>query len=173
MNIEYLKPAIPLIEQWIDNYIDEHKNERKKVIDADFERLNHAFSNAILKNTYYVVVDNIQTPPLEDFGLSELSLFDHQTYSGITYKDTYFVIKNKAHIESLHFHEMIHVVQWHELGSEKFLLLYAAGLLQCGYRNAPLEEIAYRLQQLFEQGKNLLNVELLVKEHCRSLDRKN
>ena len=54
--------------------------------------------------------------------------------------------------ESLHFHELVHVVQWKTLGIREFLLTYAIGLAQHGYLHSPLEALAYELQKRFEQG---------------------
>ncbi len=52
--------------------------------------------------------------------------------AGITYKDTYFI--NHLHqTESLHFHELVHVVQWDWLWVDDFLLAYGAGLMQFSY----------------------------------------
>ena len=49
--------------------------------------------------------------------------------------------------EATHFHELCHVVQWKALGVRDFLMTYALGLLAHGYRESPLEAIAYRLQR--------------------------
>jgi hypothetical protein len=38
------------------------------------------------------------------------------------------------------------------LGVDRFLLSYGLGLLQFGYEQSPLEQMAYSLQQLFERG---------------------
>jgi len=47
---------------------------------------------------------------------------------------------------------MVHVVQWERLGIDNFLLAYGTGLLQYGFRDSPLEEMAYSLQSGFESG---------------------
>jgi hypothetical protein len=48
---------------------------------------------------------------------------------------------------------MIHVVQWHLLGEKRFLAMYATGLEAFGYRNSPLEKMAYDAQELFSSGQ--------------------
>ncbi len=78
---------------------------------------------------------------------------------GITYLDTYFVRADEAQSESLHFHELVHVIQWRLLGPEKFLALYADGLERFGYRNSPLEVMAYELQERFEREQQPFDVE--------------
>jgi hypothetical protein len=71
------------------------------------------------------------------------------SFAGITYKDTFF-LQQGQNSESLHFHELIHVVQWERLGVDNFLLAYGVGLVQFGYKNSPLEQMAYSLQQAFD-----------------------
>ncbi len=71
--------------------------------------------------------------------------------TGITYKDTFFINQNHR-TESLHFHELTHVVQWERLGIDNFLLAYGVGLMQFGYEKSPLEQMAYTLQRNFEIG---------------------
>lgn len=86
-------------------------------------------------------------------GLPEFGDFEAMEAAGITYLDTFFVRKDAAHEESLHFHELVHVVQWQHLGAERFLLAYALGhLVSGGYRSNPLEVMAYDLQARFERS---------------------
>jgi hypothetical protein len=85
-------------------------------------------------------------------GLPELAAFEQGGYAGITYKNMYFMSAAHCGNESIHFHELVHVVQWRTLGVEKFLLAYAAGLANNGYQDSPLEAMAYRLQHYFDQN---------------------
>lgn len=59
---------------------------------------------------------------------------------------------------------MVHVVQWHVLGAERFLALYADGLQTFGYRNSPLEKMAYEAQELFDRSPTVFDAEKLVAE---------
>ncbi len=144
---------------WIDDYISEHKKGRVPVLDAQFQRLNSAFSAKVLAHSYYCRVDEVQMPPLSQFGLEQFSTFEGGGYEGITFKNTYFVRNGPEFDESLHFHEMVHVVQWDELGAAGFLMLYASGLLRFGYRDSPLEMMAYDLQGKFEREESLVDCE--------------
>jgi len=47
---------------------------------------------------------------------------------------------------------LVHVIQWERLGVDDFLLAYGAGLMQFGYRDSPLEKMAYSLQYGFDRG---------------------
>lgn len=164
MNINTLLGAVPAVNSWIDAYIARHAASRIRLSDAQFPRLPNYFSPQLLGNAYYVLVAKIESPPLRDFGLGELSFFEGGNYGGMTYKDTYFATNRN---ESLHFHELIHIIQWDELGAEKFLLTYGVGLVQHGYRHSPLEEIAYSLQAQFDARVPIENLEAVVRSHCR------
>jgi hypothetical protein len=61
-----------------------------------------------------------------------------------------------------HFHELIHILQWRILGPERFLWLYADGLERFGYRNSPLEIMAYELQERFDAERKPFDVALEV-----------
>ena len=165
MDRNTLVAAIPSVNLWIDNYIDQHKSSRVCLANAGFSRLPSYFAQQILESAYYVLVPKIEAPPLAEFGLGELS-FEGENYSGITFKDTFFVTSKN---ESLHFHEMIHIIQWDELGPENFLLAYGVGLVKYGYRDSPLEEIAYSMQARFNAGKYIEDIEPTVRSHCREL----
>ena len=88
-------------------------------------------------------------------------------WSGITFGNMYFVDQDDT-TEATHFHELCHVVQWQALGVRDFLMTYALGLLEHGYRQSPLEEIAYRLQAEFDAGFTPPDLVDLVTEHARA-----
>jgi len=97
-----------------------------------------------------VVTGKVPFPPLGSMGLPEFAQMENMTMAGITYKDTFFV-SHLHQTESLYFHELVHIVQWERLGVDDFLLAYGAGLMQFGYRNSPLEKMAYFLQASFDR----------------------
>jgi len=69
----------------------------------------------------------------------------------------------------VYFHELIHVVQWRLLGPEKFLALYAVGLETQGYRNSPLEVMAYNAEELFVQSGPVFDAESLVAQQLSQM----
>ena len=62
-------------------------------------------------------------------------------------------------------HGLVHVIQWRLLGPERFLALYADGLERLGYRNSPLEAMAFTLQKRFDREAQPFSVEAA----CRTL----
>jgi len=105
----------------------------------------------------------VPVPPLTSFGLPELAEFEKGDYAGITFRNTYFLREGSGTDESVHFHELVHVLQWQHLGVDGFLTAYANGLIEHGYRNNPLEVMAYDLQAHFDQGGQPMDVKSFVR----------
>jgi len=95
--------------------------------------------------------------------MPEFQAMETMPLAGVTYKNTFFVTSGQQR-ESLYFHEIVHVVQWDRLGVDNFLLAYGIGLLQHGYEQSPLEQMAYHLQATFDQGRIPQNLIDLINE---------
>ena len=147
-----LRSALPTLRKWIDDLLEAHKDQAAPIINLGFQRLQQAFPSELLENAKVVVVAGKPPfPPFSRIGLPELSEMESVLIDGITYKDTFFV--NQAHrSESCIFHELVHVVQWRRLGVDNFLMAYGIGLMHFGYRDSPLEQMAFLLQGAFDHG---------------------
>ena len=174
----HLLTRMPIIRSWIDRTLAAHEKEARPVaavIEASgFRRLPDYFDAAFLDRVRCVAVERIPVPPLASMGLRLFAGFESKHYAGITYGDTYFVDRQYDRSESLHFHELIHAVQWDCLGVDRFLLAYARGLLRNGYARSPLEVMAYNHQRRFETDPIPYPVEALVWEelYARFVPRK-
>ena len=152
-------PFLPTILNWIQQTLDANAADRRPVASFGLPRLPHYFSSELLNRTNVVPTDRLPVPPLSALGLREFVDFETQPMDGITYQDTYFVRTSAAAVESLHFHELVHVIQWQVLGPKEFLLLYATGLAAHGYRRCALEAMAYDHQGRFDSGEPPYSVE--------------
>lgn len=97
-------------------------------------------------------------------GLSRFADFEGGDFDGITYMDTFFVKPTHSRDENIHFHERVHVVQWRLLGPERFLFSYANGLECFGYRQSPLEAMAYDAEAEFAGSTVVFDVEKMIAE---------
>ncbi|MEK6816836.1 MAG: hypothetical protein AABY09_04435, partial [Nanoarchaeota archaeon] len=140
----------------------QYSTHAQPVARLGFFRLPQYFSSALLNGATVVVVPTVPVPPLSALGLTEFADFEHGNYGGITYNTMYFVRTDHLHLETTHYHELIHVLQWQRLGVDRFLQVYALGLLQYGYLNSPLEVMARRHQRRFESGEQPYGVEATV-----------
>ena len=145
------------IEQWIDktNSVYAHKRICCEKFANEFEGF---YPNEFFKTAFYVVVDKIPKP---DFtGLRELGLsnFIDMDVAGITYKNTYYILPSAVHNLRVHFHELVHVVQWRELGAHAFIMRYINEIQTFGYNDAPLEIMAYELDEHYTSNGNKFNI---------------
>jgi len=102
-----------------------------------------------LASANVVLVDKLPIPPLSSWGLTQLADFERGNFDGVTYLNTLFIKRDNLRDEAIHFHELIHVVQWRILGPEQFLRSYSDGLERVGYKNSPLEVMAYDAEAAF------------------------
>jgi len=148
--MQRLHAALPQIRKWVDHLVADKIAESRKVSALRLARLAAYYPADILERARVVLVDKTPLPPLTEMGLPEFAEFERGHFDGITFEDMIFVVAGRQS-ESLLFHELVHVRQWSRLGFDRFLLAYAAGLTQFGYRDSPLERMAYSLQQDFER----------------------
>jgi len=171
MSLNFLT-RIPLIRSWIGRTLAAHAKEARpvgEILEAcGFRRLPGYFDAAFLNRIRCVAVERVPLPPLASMGLRLFAGFEAKHYAGITYGDTYFVDRRYDRSESLHFHELIHAVQWDCLGFDRFLLAYARGLLRNGYARSPLEVMAYDHQRRFETDPVPYPAESLVREELHA-----
>jgi len=167
-----LKRILPLATHWIHDTLATHSAQARSVASFGFRRLPLYYPAELLQSTKVITLPGkLPVPPLRSWGLDHPAFadFENQNAAGITYLDTYFVQESRVTDESLHFHELVHVLQWAHLGPERFLMTYALGLAQLGYRDSPLETIAYDLQAEFEQGKPTFQVKPTILERLNRI----
>ncbi len=153
-DLSVFRSKLPDIQEWIDETLEKYSDRAIPVTSIPFPNLRNVLPSDILEKTRFVVIDGpLPVPPLySNMGLKGLKKFEEGKgkYDGITYKDTYFIKLKHLQSEKLHFHELVHVVQWAKLGVDNFLLAYGAGMMLSGYRGSPLEEMAYSLADEFD-----------------------
>jgi hypothetical protein len=164
------KLILPQATDWITATLAAHAAQVRSVASFGFRRLPQYYPAELLQSTKVVALPGkLPVPPLRSWGLDipAFADFENMNAAGITYLDTYFVQESQANDESLHFHELVHVLQWAHLGPERFLMTYALGLARLGYRDSLLETMAYDLQAEFEQEKLPFQVEPLVLQQLK------
>jgi len=153
--IQDIHSGLSFVREWIEKLLEDNKEQAIPVISLNFPRLQKVFASDLLEKAKVVVVTGqVPFPPLplalSSMGLPDFAQMGNASVAGVTYKDTFFV-NNLHQTESIYFHELVHVVQWERLGVDNFLLAYVAGLMQFGYQDSPLEQMAYSLQEDFDR----------------------
>ena len=156
--------TLPAVRAWIEKTIEDNKEYAVPVEKLDFAGLRKVFPHELLMRANVVLTrGRLPFPPFSRIGLSGFEEMENMPKDGIAYKDTFFV-DHRNQSESLHFHELVHVVQWERLGVENFLIAYGAGLIQFGYADSPLEKMAYSLQDGFNRNALPVNVIELIEQ---------
>jgi hypothetical protein len=112
------------------------------------------FPDLVLDSTRLVVLngERASNPPfyreLVKMGFSLADLPDFAHMAAITFQDT--VVSHVPFTDRLLFHELVHVVQYKQLGVAEFAAKYVRGFLHGGsYEAIPLEMNAYELDARF------------------------
>src|SRR5436190_14987612 len=115
MDLQLLQQKLPDVRNWIDRTLAAHRVQARSAASYRFSRLPKFYSPVFLELTFVVEVPRVPMPPLTSFGLPQLAEFEKGNYSGVTYRNTCFIREGLGTDESLHFHELVHVVQWSHL----------------------------------------------------------
>ena len=148
-----LLPVLPRARRWVRELLEDHHDTAQPVSSFGLRVLEDYFPTKFLHSTKVVVVDETPNVPLAEWGLDQVGDLAPERTRGITFEDTFFVVRDSASDPSLFLHEMIHVVQWQLLGISRFLVVYGFGLMEHGYLASPLERMAYGSQARFDAGE--------------------
>jgi len=136
------------INDWIDQTLDDHSNERVSC-ECFSSQFKGFYPYEFLEKSYFVVVNQVPKPDFPELRQAGLGSFIDTDFGGITYKNIYFIKKGQENNLALHFHELVHVLQWQNLGALEFINRYMEEILKFGYEGAPLEKMAYALEDHF------------------------
>jgi len=163
--LQRVQHAIPGAEAWIEDLLAAHRADSVRVIDTEFGRLRDYFPASLLEAARVATVEELPVLPVAHYGVPEFEAMANMPAAAITFGNMFF-LRDGDSSEGIHFHELVHVVQWRVLGVRDFLLTYAAGLLQHGYADSPLEAIAFELQGRFDHREPIENILALVEAHA-------
>ena len=166
---EEFRTAYPKLRAWIQKTLEFYEKNAKPVSSMHFVRLPLYFDSSLLETAKFIAIDRLPMPPLSAMGLSRFAVFEQGDFNGITYLNRYFIKQTVVTEEAIHFHELIHVIQWRLLGPEDFLAAYANGLDEFGYENSPLEKMAYDADATFKRSSPIFDAEKFVAEHLGRL----
>jgi hypothetical protein len=103
MTPQEFEAAFPKVMRWIEQTLLAHQALARPVASKGFKRLPLYFRQANIDAAKFAAVDRIPMLPLSSIGLTRFKEFERGDYDGITYLDTYFLKRQKAGDESLHY----------------------------------------------------------------------
>jgi hypothetical protein len=161
---EEFRTAYPKLWAWIQKTLKFYEKNAMPVASMHFVRLPLYFDPSLLETAKFIAIDRLPMPPLSAIGLGRFAVFEQGDFNGITYLDRYFIKQTVVAEEAIHFHELIHVIQWRLLGPEDFLAAYVNGVDEFGYENSPLEKMAYDAEAAFKRSSPIFDAEKFVAE---------
>jgi hypothetical protein len=125
------------------------------------------FSREILDQVKVVVLNGsrVEDPPF--YAMAKMmgirNLLSFSEVAAVTFVDV--VVSHEPFSETLLFHELVHVVQYAQMGSKEFASRYVQGFLtSSSYDGIPLEKNAYELEQRFSSKSPSFSVADEVRE---------
>jgi hypothetical protein len=160
-----VQEALPEMARWIDRLHAQHARLALPAREVAPVRIAGYFPPALLDAARVVRGEALPFPPVAEYGLPEFAGMATPDMAGITFGHMYFV-RAEDPAGGVHFHELVHVVQWKTLGVAEFLATYAVGLAQHSYEASPLESIAFWLEGQFSLGIAPLDVSDFAAKHA-------
>jgi hypothetical protein len=137
---EEFQTAYPKVQAWIQKTLASYEKDAQPIASMRFARLPLYFDHALLETAKFIPIDRVPTPPLSAMGLGRFAAFEQGDFHGITYLDRYFIKRTVLTEEALHFHELVHVIQWRLLGRNVFLSLMQMDWTSSDTRRARLKK---------------------------------
>ena len=161
---QLLAQMVSLGRQWISQQRTVFRPLGHPLSDGALATFSNFFPPDLLQKVRLVTVPAIDNPPFLEqlrpaLAQASVPVLDFSSMAAITFVDTILLVESaaKGRLDSLMFHELIHVVQYDILGLDKFVELFIIGWINQGFNYAaiPLEMDAYELQYQYESAPDL------------------
>ena len=155
------------IANWVDQIVRDYIPQARCCSELD-PRIKQYFRQDFLENSYFIITNDIPKPDIK-FENSNVESFINMDGDGITYKNLYFIKEHRAFDPTIHVHELVHVAQWKLLGVRGFIEKYINELENYEYERAPLEKMAYAIEDRFAAHNELFDITMVVKDELKKL----
>ncbi len=173
MDVEKLRKireGIPPVRDWIARYIADPAHVYRPLDLERFRRLPLHFSAEILGKVRVATVERIEVAPVAHLGPFVAEFEQAPTIvTAASAQDRIFVLPVSEESESVHFQQVVRLVQWDEAGGDLFLLSYFSLLAEVGFRRSPLIDLIYRLGAAFDRGETLPGLEDDIRRRTREI----
>ena len=159
MDISNLPPAIVLqvanaVEDYITGSRKKYQPQAVALTPPQRATLAPFFPAEILDGSRFCVLRNSRIEDPAFYGMARMmglkNLPNFSSMAAITFVDV--IVSHQEFADSLLFHELVHAVQYAQLGAKDFALRYVKGFISGGsYEHIPLEKNAYELESRFSQ----------------------
>jgi hypothetical protein len=157
MDLKNLPPAMmsqltAMVESYISESRAKYALQASPLNEAQRAAVQPFFSAEILDSARLCVLRGARVPNPSMYSMAKLmgirNLPDFSDMAAITFVDV--IVSHEEFTDDLLFHELVHAVQYAQLGINEFAARYVNGFIQGGsYEEIPLEKNAYGLEGRF------------------------
>src|SRR5215471_11026591 len=152
---------IGAVEAFVVSSRKKYSSQAELMTAAQRAAMQPYFAPEILDQTRLVTLDGsrVQNPPFyamaKMMGIRNLPSFSD--VAAVTFVDV--IVSHEEWSDSLLFHELVHVVQYAQLGNKEFASRYVNGFIKGGsYEEIPLEKNATVLEERFSENQSVFLV---------------
>ena len=160
MDLSKLPPAMvsqlaSMVEDYISSSRKKFAPDSMPLDETQRATMQPYFPAEILENTRLYVLRDEHVPNPSVYSMAKMmgirNLPDFSGMTAITFIDV--VISHEEFTDAILFHELVHVVQYAQMGLKEFASRNVNGFIQGGsYEEVPLEKHAYLLESRFMQS---------------------
>ncbi len=161
MDLSKLPPAMisqmaSMVEDYIASSRKKYASQAAPLTDAQRGAMQPYFPAEVLDNARLCVLRGSRVPNPSMYSMAKMmgirNLPDFSEMTAITFVDV--VVSHEEFTDALLFHELVHAVQYAQMGLKEFSSRYVNGFIQGGsYEEVPLEKHAYLLEGRFREGQ--------------------
>jgi len=160
MDLSKLSPAMiaqiaSMVEDYIRSSQKKYAAQAEPLTDAQRSAMQPYFPAQVLESVRLCVMRGSRVPNPSIYSMAKLMGFrnlpDFSDMAAITFVDV--IVSHQEFTDTLLFHELVHVMQYAQMGVKDFAVRYMSGFIQGGsYEEIPLEKNAYLLEQRFSEN---------------------
>lgn len=160
MDLKTLSPTMisqlaSMVESYITDSRKKYAPQAEPLTGAKRAAMQPFFPSEILASARVCVLRNTRVPNPSMYSMAKLmgirNLPDFSEMAAITFVDV--IVSHEEFTHDLLFHELVHAVQYAQLGVKEFAARYVNGFIQGGsYEEIPLEKNAYALEGRFSEN---------------------
>ncbi|MCU1219571.1 MAG: hypothetical protein JWN42_768 [Candidatus Angelobacter sp.] len=159
MDLKNLPPAmvsqlVSMVEDYITSGQKKYAPQALPLTDAQRSAMQPFFPSAVLDSVRLIVLRGTRVSNPSMYPMAKMmgirNLPDFSEMAAITFVDV--VVSHQEFTDALLFHELVHVVQYAQMGLKKFAERFVNGFITAGsFEGIPLEKMAQALEARFSQ----------------------
>src|ERR1700704_4134460 len=160
MDLKNLPPAMvsqlaTMVEDYINSSRKKYASQAVPLTDAQRNTMQPFFPSAVLDSVRLCLLHGTRVPNPSMYSMAKMmgirNLPDFSDMAAITFVDV--VVSHQEFTDALLFHELVHVVQYAQLGVKEFASRFVSGFVQGGsFEEITLEKNAYALEGRFSKN---------------------